>query len=151
MNKMRKYLKTEADVEFFACTHGASTIFMYGLMQWLGGIDDVPFSIIFQQMVLGYVISWTQKGLFLREKSYTRREYQIREILWCLIPGCLMVLTGIVFQWFPDVSWGITVAFYVIMACYFIMIWLFLKYIYREETKEMNELLKQRKQREELL
>lgn len=151
MHRIRKYLKTEMDVEFFACVHGVSMIFMYGCMQWLGGINDVPFSIIFQQMVLGYAIAWIQRGLFLREKVYTDREYRIREIMWCLIPALLLILTGAVFGWFPDISERISIGFYVIMACYFIMLWLFLKNFYMEETREMNELLKQRKKKEGIL
>ncbi|WP_075720790.1 hypothetical protein [Roseburia sp. 499] len=145
MNKLKKYLKTEADVEFFACVHGASMTFMYGFLQWLGGVDDVPFAIIFQQLLLGYVIAWAQKGLFFKEKAYTKREYLLREVLWCVIPVFLIILTGNGFHWFSEVSVGIAVAFYVCMICFFVMIWLFLKYFYLEDTREMNDLLKKRK------
>lgn len=143
MSKLRKYVKTEADVEFFACVHGVSTIFLYGFLQWIDGVKDIPFAIIVQQLVLGYVIAWGQKGLFLKEKTYTKREYRLREILWCSIPVVLMVLTGNAFQWFLKAYSGIAIAFYICMTCYFIMLWLFLKYLYQEETREMNHLLKQ--------
>lgn len=148
MSKLRKYLKIEADVEFFACVHGASMTFMYGFLQWIGGVDDVPFVIIFQQLLLGYIIAWVQKGLFLKEKAYTKREYLLREVLWCMIPVLLIILTGSVFHWFSEVSIEIAVAFYVCMICFFVMVWLFLKYFYQEDTREMNHLLKQWKKEE---
>ena len=149
MSKVRKYLKMEADVEFFACVHGASLIFLYGCIQWLNGIEEVPFSVIFQQMVLGYAIAWIQKGLFWKETTYTRVEYGIREVMWNVIPIVLIVVTGQVFEWLPGVSRWIEVAFYIVIGCYFIMVWLFLKYIYKKETEEINQLLKNRRERGE--
>lgn len=143
MSKLRKYLKIEVDVEFFACVHGVSTVFIYGFCQWIGGVEDVPFTFIVQQLLLGYVIAWVQKGLFLKEKAYTKREYRLREVCWCIIPVALMVLTGSVFRWFQTDSVGIVIAFYLCMACYFLMLWLFLKYLYQEESREMNHLLNQ--------
>lgn len=145
MDKLKKILKTEADVEFFACVHGGSMIFMYGFWQWMGGVSDVPFAIIFQQLLLGYAIAWTQKGLFLKEKVYTKREYRLREILWCVLPVIFIFIAGSVFQWLAEVSSGLAVAFYGCMICYFVMVRLFLKNFYLEETREMNQLLKERK------
>lgn len=146
MSKFKKYLKLEADVEFIACIHGVTTIFMYGLLQWIGGMSDIPFSIIVEQMVLGYIIAWVQKGLFLREGSYKKSEYFLREILWCAVPVVLLFLAGIAFHWFSRVSFWIAAAFYLCMACFFVMVWLFWKIFYWEETREMNQLLKKRKQ-----
>ena len=46
MNKLRKYLKIEADVEGMAAVHGCSMISVYGLIQWLSGVKAIPFSVI---------------------------------------------------------------------------------------------------------
>lgn len=148
MDKLKKYLKLEADVEFIACIHGVATIFMYGFLQWIGGKENISFLVIVEQLVLGYIVAWIQKGLFLREKSYTKREYFLREVLWCAVPVVLLILAGTVFQWFSEVSGGIAVAFYLCMACFFVMVWLFWKIFYWEESREMNQLLRERKKEE---
>ena len=94
MGKVRKYIKIEVEVEIFACAHITAMIFFYGLLEWLMYGGSVPFPILVGQMALGYVISWLQKGLFFQEKHYSDLSYKIREILWCLLPGCLVVAAG---------------------------------------------------------
>lgn len=145
MSKLLKYLKAEIDVEILACTHIATMIIMYGLLQWFVGVKEVQFAILFQMMILGYVIAWIQKLIFLKEKSYGLCEYRIREILWCIVPVFLTFLTAGVFGWFRDLANGIAIIFYAWIVLYFILWLLFLKYFYLEDTREMNDLLKQRK------
>lgn len=148
MSKLKRYIKTEADVEFMAAIHGCSLTFVYGFIQWVSGVEAVPFTVIFWQLMLGYAIAWAQKGLFLREKSYKKWEYRMLETLWCVIPLVLTIAAGILFQWFETPLCGLALAFYGIMFSYYIMLWFFLKFFYREETREMNELLQKRKQKE---
>lgn len=145
MNKILKYLKAEIDVEIFACTHIAVMVIMYGLILWFCGIKEVSFAVLFEMMWLGYAIAWIQKLLFLKEKTYGTWEYRVRKILWCLVPVLLTILTGEIFGWFREVSvWG-EVVFYAWIVLYFVLWLAALKYLYQEDTKEMNQLLKQRK------
>lgn len=150
MDKLSKYIKIEADMEFFACVQGASMIFLYGCLRWFAGEPNVPFSVIFVQMVLGYVISWTQKLIFLREKRYSRLEYRMREVLWCAFPMILLMLTGYLFRWFEQTELWVEIIFYLLMLGYFIMLRFFLKYFYKEDTGEMNQLLQERKREEKI-
>lgn len=145
MNKVRKYLKMEVEVEIFACAHITAMIFLYGFLQWLMYDNPVSFPILLEQMILGYVISWVQKALFFRERPYTDREYGIREILWCLFPGCLVMAAGSLGKWFIQGAWQIALWFYGLMFVYLILLRLFLEKIYREETEEMNQLLNRRR------
>lgn len=149
MDKIRKYLRMEVEVEIFACAHITAMIFLYGFLQWLMYDSFVSFPILLEQMILGYVISWVQKALFFREKPYTSREYRIREILWCLLPGCLAVAVGSLGKWFPKESWEMALWFYGILFGYFILLRLFLEKVYQEETEEMNQLLSQRRRENE--
>ncbi len=150
MGNLRKYIRLEVEVEIFACAHITAMIFLYGFLRWLMYDRDIPFSILLGQMVLGYVISWVQKILFLQEKSYTDPSCRIREISWCILPVCLTVAAGNLGNWFPPGEWQMALWFYGIILCYFILLWLFLKKVYREETEEMNQLLKQRKEKRDL-
>lgn len=146
MTKFRKLIRTEMDVEIFSCVHGVSIIFLYGFLLWLTGEASVSFPVIFEIIVLGYLMSWTQKALFLKEKMYGKLEYQVREALWCLLPALYIPITAKLFHWFSGRSMRVEVAFYLIMACYFILLWVFLRCIYQEETEELNRLLKCRKE-----
>lgn len=145
MHKLRKYLKVEMDAEFFACVHGASMIFIYGFMLWLAGNAMVLFSVIVEMLILGYVIAWTQKGLFWQEKAYGKREYMVRETLWNVLPMIYMPIAGYMCDWFVGVATWVPVTFYVIMDCYVVMVWIFLRYVYKEDTDELNHLIQQRK------
>lgn len=145
MHKLRKYIRTEMDVEYFACVHAASMIFIYGFLLWLESERAVPFAIIFEMLVLGYVMAWTQKGLFLREKVYSRREYLLREILWNVLPILYMPFTGKLCGWFEETATWVGMTFYLIMAVYVVMVWLFLRLFYKEETQELNQLLQKRR------
>lgn len=146
INKIRKYLLIETEVETFACIHATSMIFIYGFLQWMTG-NKLSFPILTAQMILGYVIAWVQKGLFFGEKHYSDREYRIREILWCLLPSIFLVISGRIGHWFLDAHWRVSIGFYGIMAAYFILLWLFLKNVCQKETREMNYLLEQWRQK----
>lgn len=145
MSRIRKYLKAEMDVEFFACTHGASMIFIYGFMLWLAGEPEVPFSVIVEVLILGYAMAWTQKALFLRERTYKKWEYVMREILWNLLPILYMPIAGWLCRWFFGMPMWVQIGFYGIMDCYVVMVWLFLRYVNKEDTQELNQLIQQRK------
>lgn len=148
IDSIKKYLKVETEVEIFACAHITGMVFLYGLFQWLVGNGSVPFEVLLEQMVLGYVNAWVQKALFLGEKSYTDKEYWMRGILWCMVPGCATVAAGILWDWFPRdgaMAWW----FYGLIFAYFILLWLFLEKVYRKETEEINQLLEKRKKKME--
>ncbi len=144
IHNIRKYLKVETEVEIFACVHITGMIFLYGFFQWLMGNSSVPFQILLGQMALGYVDAWVQKALFFGEKSYTDREYRIRGVLWCMVPGCFTVAAGILGVWFPQ-GGAMELWFYGLIFAYFALLWLFLEKVYRRETEEINQLLEQRK------
>lgn len=141
MNRYRKWLRTEMDVEFFSCVHGVSMIFIYGLLLWFSGHPNVSFAIIFEMMVLGYAMAWTQKALFLKEKLFSRREYMLRQILWSLLPIIYMPIVGTLFHWFTDIALWVMICFYLIMACYFVMVWVFIQLFYQEDTSDLNHML----------
>lgn len=145
MSRIRKYLKTEMDVEIFACTHGASMILIYGFMMWLAGEPVIPFSVIVEVLILGYAMAWTQKALFLREKEYKKWEYVMREILWNLLPILYMPIAGWLCRWFVGMPMWVKIGFYGIMDCYVVLVWLFLRYVNKEDTQELNQLIQQRK------
>lgn len=142
MKRFRKWLRMEIDVEFLACTHGMSMVFMYGFLLWLIQIDSLPFAVIFQMFVLSYLMAWLQKALFLGEKKYTAAGYFVREIFWCLVPLLVIGAAGVVFHWFRGMPWGIPTAYYALMTGYMIMAWFFLKNFYQADSEEMNRMLK---------
>lgn len=147
--RWKQILKREMDVEFFACVHGASMILIYGFLEWLFGGREVSFFTILWMLILGYLIAWIQKILFLKEKVYRKREYRVRNILWCVLPMAAMVIFEKIFSWFLEEQHMEELLFYLIMAAYFIMLKWFLIYFYEEDTKEMNRLLEKRLKREE--
>ena len=145
MNKLRKYIKTEMDVEFFSCAHSVSMIFIYSFLLWIESKQAITFIVIIEMMILGYVMAWIQKGLFLKEEVYGRREYILREILWNVLPILCMPITGKLCGWFAETARWVEVTFYIIMAIYVVMIWGFLRVFHDEETKELNQLLQRKR------
>lgn len=146
MDKFLKWLKIEVDVEIFTCVHAVSMIGVYGFLLWLGGEPEVPFAVIFEMIILGYVMAWIQKALFLKEKNYSVTEYRVREILWIFIPMLCIFLCGEIFDWFTEQSSKVTAVFYVVMLIYLAGMWLVLRCFYEKDTEELNRLLKQRKE-----
>lgn len=146
MNKFFRWMKMEIDVEFFACVHAMSMIFVYGFLLWLDGVPSVTFAAVIEFYVLAYLSAWLQKALFLRERVYPQTEYWIREILWCLAPVLLLLAAGSFFPWFGGRPVLLAAAFYVIMLFYHGMVWVFLRYFYRKDTEELNGLLNRRRE-----
>ncbi|HIU76941.1 MAG TPA: hypothetical protein IAC62_13730 [Candidatus Pelethocola excrementipullorum] len=150
MNKIRKAIRREMDVEFFACTHGVSIIFMYGFVRWLDHVQEISFAMVVGMMILGYVISWFQKLLFIKEGEYTTKEYKKRGFLWSVVPSLLLILTGEFFQWFRENVWWTGILFYGIMIIYFFMVWWFLELFYEKDTEDINILLERFKQKKKI-
>lgn len=141
MDKLKRYIKTEADVEIFSCVHGISLIFIYGFLLWILGINSVPFTVIFQMFLLGYAISWFQKCLFLREKIYKKREYKIRIVLWIVGPVFMMIICQYIFHWFIKTPYYVALIYDTVMLSYFIMLYFFIEIFYKKDTFELNKML----------
>ena len=141
MSKMKKWMRSEADVEFFACVHAISMVFLFGLELYVYGIKDVPYEIIFEMFLLSYFISWMQKLLFFREKIYSDLEFKIREFLWSVGPVTLTVIIGRIFNWYRGLPEWIEVVFLVIMLIYYAMLWFGLQLLYKDETNSLNQML----------
>ena len=141
MEKFKKILKREMDVDYLACVHGMSMVFIYGLELYLIGIKDISYVVIFQMFVAGYLIAWTQKLLFIKERIYGRKEFWVRSVLWCLLPNVWCFLGGRFFHWYEGTRGWVEPVFYLFMICYYIMVHWSFQTFYREETKELNELL----------
>lgn len=147
--KIYLWLKMEIDVEFMACTHGIVMVTVFGFLRWLVGIEDIPFLVLFEMFFMCYAIAWVQKALFLKEAELNRQEYRIRLVLYYLIPFLFMMICHRIFDWFTGVGWGIIAGFYGFMLFYFVMMWLFLKFLYQKDTEELNRLLKSRRKKKE--
>lgn len=148
MEKLKKYIKREMDVDFLACVHGMSLVFIYGFLLYINDKKDVSYAVIFEMFVAGYIIAWTQKLLFLKEKAYGKLEFGIKAILWCLIPNIECFVAARIFDWYCNVPTWVEPVFYAIMLSYYIIVFWSVRTFYREETKEMNQLLSAYKRRE---
>lgn len=150
----KKYIKREMDVEFFACVHGMSLVFVYGFELYLCGIKNLSFAVIFQLFVLGYFISWFQKLLFFKEKIYAGLEKGIRITLWCAGPGFLTWLFSIGCEryfhtkWYEGAAGWVEPVFYLIMLLYYIMLWIALQLMYRDESVELTAMLSDYKKKQ---
>lgn len=140
MKRVKHYIKREMDVEFFGAVHGLSLIFVYGFLEWINKVNTVPFAYIVQMWIVGYIISWFQKALFLRT-HYSRGAYKALVIAWNIGPTIITVLAQIVLKWFIDAPLWEILLFDIIMALYYILMWIFLEVFYREDTNELNGLL----------
>lgn len=145
MNKLHKYLKREMDVEFFSCVNAMSMVFLYGFILWANGIKEVPFAVIFEMMILSYVMAWFQKVLFLKEKVYKKFEYQIRVVLWSIGPIAMMIGVQVLFHWFAQVTLTMEILFVLIMLGYWVMLWIFLQRFYQDDTSELNQMIEKYK------
>ena len=140
-SKLKKYIKSEVDVEFFACVHAIAMVFMFGFELYVYGIKDIAFVIIFEMLILSYLISWMQKLLFFKEKIYSRLEFTIRATLWSVVPVIATAMTGRLFNWYNGYPEWIEVVFLVLMLIYYVMVWVVLQVLYKDETNRLNQML----------
>ncbi|MFA9378934.1 MAG: hypothetical protein ACERKZ_19630 [Lachnotalea sp.] len=149
MHNLKKYMKAEMDTEFFACVHAMSMVFIYGLELYLYGIKSMQYAVIFQIFLLGYVIAWSQKLLFIKDKIYEGLDYKVRIILWNTLPIVLTGIAGFFLNWYkpyPNLIW---ILFLVIMFVYYIMIWIALQMFYKDDSEELNNKLRNLKKQNE--
>lgn len=141
MEKLKKIIRSEIDVEFFACMHSMLMISVLGFELYLYGIKAMSYVTIFQIFVLSYIIAWFQKILFIKEKIYSKLEYKIRTILWNIGPIIITLITGKILHWYKGLPSFIEIVFIIIMLIYYIFVWWLLQIFYRDETKSLNNML----------
>ena len=144
MRRLRKLLKLEMDVELLSCAHAVSMICFYGIVMWIAGERNVRILVLFEMMALGYVSAWTQRALFLREQVYSRTEC---EVLWNVMPAVFVPAVAEVFGWFRGTPDWAALTFYLLMGGYYVLVWLFLRFVNYEETVKMNRQLRRRKEK----
>jgi len=140
-SKLKRYMKSEVDVDFFACVHAISMVIIFGFELYLYGIKDIAFMIIFEMLILSYLIAWMQKLLFLKEKIYSNLEFTIRATLWSVVPVIATAMTGRLFNWYNGYPEWIEVVFLVLMLIYYVMVWVVLQVLYKDETNRLNQML----------
>lgn len=149
MEKLRKIVKREMDVDYLATVHAMSMVFCYGCLMYFSGSKAVSFAIIFEIYCLAYFIAWTQKLLFIEERVYQSKEFCIRTMLWLLLPTLWEFAGGRVFHWYNGAAAWVEPSFYILMLCYYVIVYWSVRVFYKDETKEMNSLLEQYKKRKD--
>ncbi len=138
---IKHYIKHEMDVEFFGSVHGLSIIFVFGFYGWLNHVDSIPFIFILQMWIVGYIIAWLQKGLFLGDRVYKKSRYKICTVIWNIGPIVILLIAQMILGWFNNAPIWVMIAFDLTMAMYFPMLWLCLAIFYKDDTNELNQLL----------
>ena len=141
MKGIKHYIKHEMDVEFFGSVHGLSIIFVFGFYGWLNHVDSIPFIFILQMWIVGYIIAWLQKGLFLGDRVYKKSRYKICTVIWNIGPIVILLIAQMILGWFNNAPIWVMIAFDLTMAMYFPMLWLCLAIFYKDDTNELNQLL----------
>jgi|GEM_PF-1787722 len=141
MSKFSRWIKSEVDAEILGSAYGMSLVWLYGFMLWINKIDAVPFLIIFEMFLLGYMMAWLQNLLFYGKKTYGKIEYRIRTAAWIIGPFILTIAAQVFFHWFQSLPGIAAAIFDLIMIIYFVMIWFLVKTFYMNDTKKLNQLL----------
>ena len=68
MERVKELIKTELDVEIISCVHGLVIIMVYAFLLWIQKMDNIDFVTLFIMLVLGYVMAWSQRAMFMKEK-----------------------------------------------------------------------------------
>ena len=141
MERIKELIKIELDVEIISCVHGLVIIMVYAFLLWIQKKDNIDFVTLFFMLVLGYVMAWSQKAMFLKEKVFGKAEYRIRTAGWFVLPILEMVACNLLFDWFANTAVWTEIVFDLVMIWYFGMFWWIIQWLYRGDSKEMNRLL----------
>ena len=142
MKGIKYYIKNEMDVEFFGSVHGLSIIFVFGFYGWLNHVNSIPFKFIIQMWIVGYIIAWLQKVLFLGDRVYRKFQYKICTVIWNIGPIAILLISQMILGWFNNVPIWVMIAFDITMIVYFPMLWIYITIFYKDETNELNQLLR---------
>lgn len=142
MSRWMKLLKTEMDVEFFSAVHWVSIAWCYTLIRYLFQKDGMGFWIFTEMGVVAYLMGWGQKMLYVNEKIYAKINGVLRRIFWVVIPMSELILAQVLFSWFQKGELAQIVLYNTILLFFYILLEILIYYVYKEDTKILNELLK---------
>lgn len=148
MNRWLKLLKTEMDVEFFSAVHWVSLAWCYALIRFLFHKDGIGFWTFTEMGLVAYIMGWSQKILYVNEKIYTKIHGKLRRVCWIMLPMILLMVSQFLFCWFPVREWKEPLLFNIILFLFYILLELLIYYVYKEDTKVLNELLREYQENE---
>lgn len=145
MNKFKRFLKNEMDVEIFACLHWVSIVWCYAFFCWLQKRDGVSFAFITEMGIVGYLMSISQRILFGNEKFCRKMHPVVRNFLWVLVPVLIMIAAQFLCGWFDGMSSIYWISFDITMFLFLAAVEWFIHKFYEDDTEVLNDLLKQYK------
>ena len=148
MNRWLNLLKTEMDVEFFSAVHWVAVAWCYVLIRFIFQKDGIGFWTFTEMGLVAYIMGWSQKILYVNEKIYTRIHGVMRRFCWIAIPLILLILSQFLFGWFSIQEWQEVLLFDTVLLLFYILLEFLIYYVYKEDTKVLNELLKEYQENE---
>jgi hypothetical protein len=141
MKGFLRYYKWELNNELFASIYFTGLISMYCIEVLLKGERNVDILIMFEMLILCYIISLFQTVIFTGKYSNSSKSLIIRSILWFTITMLLVVVTSISFKWFVHLQSWAMLAFYIYMILFLITIWIGIHMANKIDTKNLNSML----------
>lgn len=141
MKRWKKWIRSEMDMEFFACVHWVSLLWCYSMIRWFCGRDGVSFLIMTEMGITSYLMSISQRVVFCNDKVCKKLHSVVKNILWVLIPALLMIAAQFLLGWFEELPLIAGLIFDIILIVFLTLVEVFIQKFYEDDTKVLNELL----------
>lgn len=141
MKRFLKLYKWELNNELYASIYFAAMLSIYSLEVLLHGERSVDIIIMLEMIIVCYTIALIQKIMFTDHSNYVGKSLIVRTVVWLAISVILVIVPGVLLDWFSDLqAWAMGV-FVATMTLCFAMIWIGIHIANKIDTKNLNNML----------
>lgn len=148
MKYIIKWCDWELKNEFMTSGYFCVMVFSYGIVELLYGRSQVNIWVLFEMFLLNYVISTVQKLVLSENKEYTTKEYYRKVIILIIASFVAIVFTCHFFGWFKGSSIYAELFMYITVICSYLYVWMWMRWMKKRDTKELNEQLDRFKEKQ---
>lgn len=141
MNKFKKYLSLEIANEFYASIYSMGIIGSYCIFALIEGKRTVDIFMIIQTLIVGYIITIIQNIIFYGNKTFTKKEYRVRVLLWHIVSNGIAFTSAIALNWFNEFPKWTLMVYLIFMIMMFLVLWKWMDFNKSIDSENLNKML----------
>lgn len=139
--KFKKYFTWEMAIEFYAAGYTLAILALYCIFAFINGQRSADILMMFQMLIVSYIIAVIQNIIFIGNKRFTKSQYSFRVALWHITSNTIGIIAAIIFKWFSAFSIWAIVLYIMFLISMFFVVWLFMGVNRDIDTESLNNLL----------
>ena len=141
MKRFIRWCIWEMNNEFIACTYFTVMLIVYALIDLFFGKYDISIAIILEMYLMNYLLSVIQKLIVDTHRDYSKKNFLIRSVLFCILSITLVFIASGLGGWFHGMPLWTGILVIVMLLLSYLTVWIIVALGKKYDTQLLNDQL----------